>query len=157
MPDDGSVTAVILNLTGTEAARTTFVQATPTGTSGTTSSLNLLPGQNKANLAMVPLSADGRAHFFNLFGPMQLIADVVGYYQKAGTDDESRAGRVVPLASPFRAIETRAAGGGDGVKLGPGPGGHVGLPALRVARCRTPAAAPSGTCPGWSSTSPPPS
>jgi hypothetical protein len=27
---------------------------------------------------------------------------------------------VVPLASPFRAIETRAAGGGDGVKLGPG-------------------------------------
>ena len=52
---------------------------------------------------------------------MQLIADVVGYYQKAGSDDESRAGRVrVPLASPFRAIETRAAGGGDGVKLGPG-------------------------------------
>jgi hypothetical protein len=120
VPDDGSVTAVILNLTGTEAVRTTFVQATPSGTSGTTSSLNLLPGQNKANLAMVPLSADGRAHFFNLFGPMQLIADVVGYYQKVGNDDESRAGRVVPLASPFRAIETRAAGGGDGVKLGPG-------------------------------------
>ena len=120
VPDDASVTAVILNLTGTEAARTTYVQATPTGTVGTTSSLNLLPGQNKANLAMVPLSADGRAHFFNLFGPMQLVADVVGYYQKTGTDDESRAGRVVPLASPFRAIETRAAGGGDGVKLGPG-------------------------------------
>ncbi len=120
VPDDGSVTAVIVNLTGTEAARTTFVQATPTGTAGTTSSLNLLPGQNKANLAMIPLSADGRAHFFNLFGPMQLIGDVVGYYQKVGNDDESRAGRVVPLASPFRAIETRAAGGGDGVKLGPG-------------------------------------
>jgi len=119
VPDDGSVTAVIVNLTGSEAARTTYVQATPTGTSGTTSSLNLLPGQNKANLAMVPLSADGRAHVFNLFGPMQLIADVVGYYQKVDNDDESRAGRVVPLASPFRAIETRAAGGGDGVKLGP--------------------------------------
>jgi hypothetical protein len=119
VPDDGSVTAVILNLTGTEAARTTYVQTTPSGTAGTTSSLNLLPGQNKANLAMVPLSADGRAHFFNLFGPMQLIADVVGYYQKVANDDDSRSGRVVPLASPFRAIETRATAGGDGVKLGP--------------------------------------
>jgi hypothetical protein len=122
VPDSGSVTAVIVNLTGTEAARTTFVQATPTGTGapGGTSSLNLLPGQNKANLAMVPLSADGFAHFFNLFGPMQLIADVVGYYEQVGSTDESRAGRVVPLVAPFRAIETRAAGGGDGVKLGPG-------------------------------------
>jgi hypothetical protein len=122
VPDSASVTAVILNLTGTEAARTTFVQATPAGSGapGGTSSLNLLPGQNKANLAMVPLNADGVAHFYNLFGPMQLIADVVGYYEKAGSSDESRAGRVVPLAAPFRAIETRAAGGGDGVKLGPG-------------------------------------
>ena len=119
VPNDPSVTAVVINLTGTEAARTTYVQATPTGTTGSTSSLNVLPGQNKANLAMVPLSADGRAHFFNLFGPMQLIGDVVGYYEKVGNDDESRAGRVVPLTSPFRAIETRVAGGGDGVKLGP--------------------------------------
>jgi hypothetical protein len=120
VPDSDSVTAVVVNLTGSQAARTTYVQATPTGTVGKTSSLNLLPGQNKANLAMVPLSADGRAHFFNLYGPMQLIADVVGYYEKVAGDDESRAGRVVPLAVPFRAIETRAAGGGDGVKLGPG-------------------------------------
>jgi hypothetical protein len=121
VPDDPSVTAVILNLTGTEAARTTFVQATPAGSAaaGSTSSLNLLPGQNKANLAMVPLNAAGLAHFYNLFGPMQLVADVVGYYAKVSSSDESRAGRVVPLSSPFRAIETRAAGGGDGVKLGP--------------------------------------
>ncbi len=122
VPDDGSVTAVIVNLTGSEAAHTTFVQTSPGGTvsAGSTSSLNVLPGQNKANLAMVPLNSAGVAHFFNLFGPMQLIADVVGYYQKADANDESRAGRVVPLAAPFRAIETRAAGGGDGVKLGPG-------------------------------------
>jgi hypothetical protein len=119
VPDDGSVTAVIVNLTGTEAARTTYVQASPAGSvgAGATSSLNLVPGQNKANLAMVPLNAAGVAHFFNLYGPMQLIADVVGYYQQA--TDDSRAGRVVPLSAPFRAIETRAAGGGDGVKLGP--------------------------------------
>jgi hypothetical protein len=113
------VTAVIVNLTGTEAARTTYVQASPAGSvgAGATSSLNLVPGQNKANLAMVPLNGAGVAHFFNLYGPMQLIADVVGYYQQA--NDDSRAGRVVPLSAPFRAIETRAAGGGDGVKLGP--------------------------------------
>jgi hypothetical protein len=119
VPDNSSVTAVIVNLTGTEAARTTYVQASPGGSvaAGATSSLNLIPGQNKANLAMVPLNAAGVAHFFNLYGPMQLIADVVGYYQTA--TDDSRAGRVVPLAAPFRAIETRAAGGGDGVKLGP--------------------------------------
>jgi hypothetical protein len=120
VPNASNVTAVILNLTGTDASRTTYVQATPAGAAaaGSTSSLNILAGQTKANLAMVPLSADGHAHFFNLFGPMDLIADVVGYYQL--NSDDSRAGRVVPLGTPFRAIETRASDGGDGVKLGPG-------------------------------------
>ena len=75
--------------------------------SPTTSSLNLLPGQNKANLAMVPLSADGRGPLLQPVRADAAVADVVGYYQKVGNDDESRAGRVVPLAAPFRAIETR--------------------------------------------------
>ena len=136
VPDDSSVTAVILNLTGTEAARTTYVQATPTGTTGTTSSLNLLPGQNKANLAMVPLSADGRAHFFNLFGPMQLIGDVVGLLPEGRQRrrEPGRAGRAPGLAVPRH----RDPGGGWGRRrqAGSRPGGHLGLPALRVVAAR---------------------
>ena len=50
--------------------------------------------------------------------PLGLLADVVGYMLK-GQDKTTRAGRVVPLTSPYRTFDTRDPRWG-GVALGPG-------------------------------------
>jgi hypothetical protein len=103
IPNDPNVVGVVLNLTATGPTANTFVSVQPDDFVGfpTTSSLNLTAAQTKANLIMVPVGADG-----------------VGYF-KAGVNDETRSGRVVPLDRPFRAFDTRLAAYGA-AKLGSG-------------------------------------
>ena len=119
IPADPNVSGVILNITATGASADTFVSVQPDAFSGfpSTSSVNSRAGQTKANLVMVPVGADGNIHLFNAYGNVHLLADVVGYYLN-GVADESRAGRVVPISSPFRVIDTR--GGARPGKLGSG-------------------------------------
>ncbi len=120
IPNDLTVVGVILNLTATGPTANTFVSVQPDDFAGfpTTSSLNLAAGQTKANLVMVPIGADGSIRLFNEKGAVHLIADVVGYF-RAGVNDETRAGRVVPLDRPFRAFDTRQPAYGS-AKLGSG-------------------------------------
>jgi hypothetical protein len=75
-------TAVVLSLTATgPTAATTFVTAFPDGTARTeTSDLNLLQGETRSNLAVVPLSTAGRFSLYNAAGASHVIADVLGYY-----------------------------------------------------------------------------
>ncbi len=110
VPADTSVSGVILNVTATGPTATTFVSLQPERFNSfpSTSSVNLRAGETKANLVMVPVGADGTISIFNESGSVQLIADVVGYYRD-GVTDESRAGRIVPISSPFRAFDTRLA------------------------------------------------
>jgi hypothetical protein len=114
VPATGDVTAVILNLTATESNVPTHVsiQPDPVTSPPTTSALNLVPGLTKANLVIVPVGADGAVSLYNNAGSVHLIADVVGYF-RSGVNDESRAGRIVPLASPFRVFDTRDAAFGS--------------------------------------------
>ncbi|MDP9435145.1 MAG: hypothetical protein M3P93_08135, partial [Actinomycetota bacterium] len=74
--------AVVVSLTGTGAsASQTHVSAFPDGTPRPgTSDLNLVRGQTRANLAVVPLSADGRMSLYNEAGTTDVLADVLGYY-----------------------------------------------------------------------------
>ncbi len=120
IPNDPNISGVILNLTATGTTANTFVTAQPDDFAGfpSTSSLNLTAGQTKANLVMVPVGADGSIRLFNEKGSVHLIADVVGYF-RSGVNDETRAGRVVPLDRPFRAFDTRQAAYGS-AKLGSG-------------------------------------
>lgn len=108
VPADASVSGVILNVTATGPSSNTFVSLQPEafGSFPTTSSVNLKRGETKANLVMVPVGADGTISLFNEAGTVHLIADVVGYYRN-GVNDETRAGRIVPISSPFRAFDTR--------------------------------------------------
>jgi hypothetical protein len=120
VPNDPNVSGVILNVTATAPTASTFISVQPEPFGGglpATSSVNLLAGQTKANLVMVPVGSDGRIHLFNASGTVHLIADVVGYFRN-GVNDESRAGRIVPISSPFRALDTRV--GDRAGKLGPG-------------------------------------
>lgn len=79
-PVPASVKAVILNLTGTEAAAPGFVSAWPGGQPRPlTSVLNLTTsGQTRSNAVYVPVGADGTIQLFTQSGT-HLVADVNGW------------------------------------------------------------------------------
>ncbi len=86
----------------------------------TTSNLNLAPNVIKANLVFVPVGADGKVRIFNFQGSTDVVADVVGYMQ-SGQNPATRAGRVVPLTSPYRTLRhPRAAVRGEKPHSGQG-------------------------------------
>jgi len=111
VPAGGDVTGVMVNITAVnDGGAYTYVAAVPepfaAGTDPATSVTNLVGGQIKANTAIVPIGADGAIQLFNSASKTHLIVDVLGYLVK-GRDASTTAGRVVPLAAPFRALDTR--------------------------------------------------
>ncbi len=73
-------TAVIINVTAASPSERSFVTTWPTGLpQPVTSSLNMLGGENVANLVVAPIGAGGKVRLFNAKGSTALIADVVGY------------------------------------------------------------------------------
>ena len=120
VPDSATVTGVVLNVTGVSTAAT-FLAVVPESLGGvepTTSNVNLAANSVKANLVFAPVGADGSVRIFNLAGPTHVVVDVVGYLQ-ISDNAATRAGRVVPLSTPFRTFDTREATFGN-VALGPG-------------------------------------
>ena len=113
VPDDESVTGVLVNLTGIDAqpgSKPTFLSALPVSAGAatpTTSNLNLVPGQVRAVMALVPVGPDGSIHVYNYDGDTHLAVDVVGYLRD-GADPATREGRVIPLVAPYRALDTRS-------------------------------------------------
>ena len=84
----------------------------------TTSNLNLRAGQIKPNMVIVPVGADGTIRIYNNSGS----ADRRRRRRRLPRQRRRRhdaAGRVVPLTSPFRVFDTRAAAWGA-VPLAPG-------------------------------------
>lgn len=122
VPNTANVVGVLLNVTGISPSQATFVSVVPEtpapGTAPSTSNVNLLPGQFKANLVFAPLGADGAVRLYNLAGTNNVAVDVMGYLI-ANQDPNTRAGRVIPLDAPFRVLDTRQAQWGS-VPLGPG-------------------------------------
>ncbi len=119
VPNSTDVEGVLINLTSTGSTAGTFVSVLPETPVGmpSTSNLNVLAGQTKANLVLVPVGADGKIRLYNHNGSTKLIVDVLGYIERRL--DDTRAGRVIPLTSPFRALDTRQAAFGA-VPIGPG-------------------------------------
>jgi len=125
IPNTADVVGVLMNVSGVNnlaGSLPTFVSAVPDaialGTRPGTANLNLLRGQIKPNLVMVPVNpVDGKVRLYNNTGSVHLVADVVGYLERR--PDATRSGRVVPLGSPFRVFDTRDPAFGS-VALGPG-------------------------------------
>ncbi|MCB0997442.1 MAG: peptidoglycan DD-metalloendopeptidase family protein [Acidimicrobiales bacterium] len=125
------VTAVVVNLTATQALGPGYV----TAWSGTTvqppaaATLNI-PGSGTtvANLAIVPLAPNGTFALYS-HGGSHLVADVYGYITGAGAPADT-AGLFVPLV-PERAFDTRTAAapvaGGASMDLQLAGRGHVPL------------------------------
>ena len=80
--------SVVLNITSTQASTANgYVTVGPTGNLNTgTSNLNLQPGYNVPNLAIVKVGAGGKVSLFTNVGTVHLIVDVVGYYGPFGDD-----------------------------------------------------------------------
>jgi hypothetical protein len=119
VPDDADVTGVMVNVTSVNTqpgSVPTYVSvtpaATPAGSEPSTSVTNVAAGQVKANMAIVPVGADGAVRIFNRSGANHMVVDVLGYLER-GAPDTTRAGRVIPLEAPFRAFDTRRAAFGS--------------------------------------------
>jgi hypothetical protein len=79
VPERGA-TAAIINVTAASPSERSFVTTWPTGLPRPeASSLNMLAGENVANLVVAPIGAGGKVRLSNAKGSTALIADVVGW------------------------------------------------------------------------------
>lgn len=95
--------AVVLNVTATDATAAGYVTVWPEGDLPLASNLNVeRAGQTRANLVTVPVGSDGQVRLFTS-GGAHLVADAVGWYVPTAS---SAAGRFQPL-TPGRLLDTR--------------------------------------------------
>ncbi|HEX6547509.1 MAG TPA: fibronectin type III domain-containing protein [Candidatus Dormibacteraeota bacterium] len=133
------VSAVVLNVTVTDASWFSYLTVYPTGIAPPlASNLNWAPGQTVANLVEIPLGTGGEVSIYNSQGSADVIFDVQGWvgdnFNSAGRD-----GLFNPL-SPSRILDTRTGNGTGGSvgQLGPGQSlnlvvaGRGGVPASGV-------------------------
>jgi hypothetical protein len=110
------VVGVIVNITGVNAfggSKRTYLSVVPDNFSVAdrkawpkTSNLNLGVGQTRANLAVMPVGADGKIHLFSAGGEVRAVVDITGYLL-ANQPGDTTAGRVIPLETAFRSLDTR--------------------------------------------------
>lgn len=89
LPAAGAISAVVLNLTATDATATSQLVSYPRGEGRPPSSnLNFTANQTVANLVVVRVSQDasflGRVNIDNIAGSTHVVADVVGYFKRGG-------------------------------------------------------------------------
>lgn len=114
-----NATAVVVNLTASDATAGGYVSAYAAGsTQPTVSNLNYAAGQVVANRAVVPVGSNGQIDLYNSFGPgvtsgsVNLDVDLDGYY--TGSAAES-GGAFVAMSSPMRVIDTRSSMNGTSI------------------------------------------
>ncbi|MEY2581208.1 MAG: hypothetical protein QOE09_1057 [Ilumatobacteraceae bacterium] len=106
IPTSG-VSALVVNVTATEAGGPGFLQAIPTGNAtGATSTVNYVASENAATHAIVPLGADGTISVFTS-NSSHVVVDVMGYITD-NTAAPAGAGLFVPVP-PDRYYDSRVA------------------------------------------------
>jgi hypothetical protein len=115
VPNSADAVGVLVNVTAVNnvaGSAPTYISLLTSplgaGETPTTSNVNVKVGQIRANLAIVPISADGGIYVYNHAGNAHVIVDVMGYFI-ANQDVNTTRGRVIPLVTPFRAFDTREA------------------------------------------------
>jgi hypothetical protein len=75
--------AVIANITAVDGTASTFFTLYPaSGSPPLASDLNVSNGQNRANLAIIGLSASGDVDLYNDLGTINAILDIAGWFQQ---------------------------------------------------------------------------
>jgi hypothetical protein len=86
------VGAVALNVTATNPSQTSYLTVWPTGQAQPgTSNVNMVANQTVPNMVTVGVGAGGQVSFFNSGGTVDVIVDVMGYF-----DGDVPAGSLVP-------------------------------------------------------------
>ncbi len=98
------VSALVLNVTSTDAQTPGFLRAQPTGTAPPTSTVNYVVGSASSNSVIVPLGADGTVSVFTS-SASHVVVDVTGYITGAAAP-VSATGLFVPVATG-RAYDSR--------------------------------------------------
>lgn len=103
----GFASAVLLNVTETNATASSWVGLEPSsGDVPTSSVLNFTARQTSANLVVAPVS-NGQVQFYNRNGSVDLIADVEGYVVSDLTTSQGVLGTPYFPISPTRVLDTR--------------------------------------------------
>ena len=98
-----NVESVVLNITAVSPTGTGFVTAYPDNTTRPdASNLNLNPGKDRSNLAVVKVGSNGKIRLFVAEAGTHLIVDVFGYF-KAAVGAEGRTTTI----NPTRIFDTR--------------------------------------------------
>ena len=118
-----SATAVSMNVTFVNPTAPGHLTVYPPDASQRplTSSLNWVAGQAPApNAVTSRLSADGHVGFYNLAGSVDVIADVVGYYEPSGSSSGGAAGTqgAPGAAGPTGPVGPTGAAGTSGAQFG---------------------------------------
>lgn len=114
VPNSGDVVGALVNVSAVNrepGSTNTYLAAVPdpvTGGRSDTATVNVGGGQVRSALAIVPVNDDGSIHVFNKAGTTHVTVDLVGYLIE-NQDPSTRRGRIVPLVSPFRVLDTRLA------------------------------------------------
>lgn len=121
VPNRPTVTAALVNIAAVNnrpGSTSTYFSASPTPPTPPikTANVNVVAGQIKTSLAVVPV-VDGNIYVYNHSGEADLVVDIFGYFETRA--DDTTSGRIVPLDAPFRALDTREAAFGN-VPLGTG-------------------------------------
>ncbi len=103
------VSALVLNVTSTDALAPGFLRAEPTGSVPSSSTVNYVPGSASANTVIVPLGANGTVSVFTSAGS-HIVVDVTGYITDA-TAAVVSTGRFVPVPTG-RAYDSRSQAAG---------------------------------------------
>ena len=128
------VSAAIVNLTVTRPTASSYLTVYPGGQPlPSTSSLNFLAGETRANRAIVPVGPDGTITIYNRAGTSHVVVDVNGWY--TGTGSSPGGARFVGL-TPFRLEDTRQSPTGPLVNEARSyqVAGAAGIPAARRPR-----------------------
>ncbi len=98
----GTATAAIVNITAVNGTATSYLTAYPKGsTRPTASNVNWTAGVTSPNMAVVPLGTGGAISIYNALGNVDVLVDVVGYF------DNSASGNYRPL-TPVRFFDSRS-------------------------------------------------
>lgn len=116
LPASG-VSAVVLNVTATDATASSFVTVWPDGISRpNASNLNFVAGQTIPNRLIVKVGADGKVNLYNFQGSVDLVADVNGWFSDGSSSGLS--GSTFTGVTPARIQDSRY---GPGVQAPLGP------------------------------------
>lgn len=122
-----NATAVVVNFTGTGASAATNLALYGQNFTGS-STLNIDPNEDRANLAIVGIGSDGAIRIHNAGGQVNVIVDIVGWFAPG------IGSRFAVLPQPVRVLDSRTGTGLRHSPLTPGEitnlqvGGLTGVP-----------------------------